>query len=202
LYFKKTGFRVFFQHLFRSKCFLRKGCSLEKAARHFALSQFQRMNLVLNILLMLATFVFMEGFAWVTHKYIMHGVMWRWHASHHAPHKHWWERNDWFGIIFGITATALIVLGSEVASLQFLMWIGFGISLYGVGYFIFHDVIVHRRIKVKYQPRSAYMKRIMKAHYIHHKVHEREGAEAFGFLYAPKKYEAKTIRKVRKVGKA
>ena len=86
-------------------------------------------------------------------------------------HKHWWERNDWFGIIFGISATVLIVVGSEVPSWRFLMWIGFGISLYGVAYFVFHDVIVHRRIKIKYSPRSHYMKRIMKAHYIHHKVH-------------------------------
>jgi len=37
----------------------------------------------------------------------------------------------------------------------------------------------------------------MKAHYIHHKVHEREGAEAFGFLYAPKKYEAKAMSKAK-----
>jgi beta-carotene 3-hydroxylase len=35
------------------------------------------------------------------------------------------------------------------------------------------------------------MKRIMHAHYIHHKVHTKEGAEAFGFLYAPEKYEPK-----------
>ena len=31
----------------------------------------------------------------------------------------------------------------------------------------------------------------MRAHYIHHEVHTKEGAEAFGFLYAPKKYEPK-----------
>jgi beta-carotene 3-hydroxylase len=31
----------------------------------------------------------------------------------------------------------------------------------------------------------------MHAHYIHHKVHTKEGAEAFGFLYAPEKYEPK-----------
>ena len=103
------------------------------------------------------------------------------------------------GIIFGISATVLIVVGSEVPSWRFLMWIGFGISLYGVAYFVFHDVIVHRRIKIKYSPRSHYMKRIMKAHYIHHKVHERDGAEAFGFLYAPKKYEAKSIKKAKSV---
>lgn len=156
------------------------------------------MDLAINIALMLGTFLFMEGFAWFTHKYIMHGIMWRWHESHHVHHKHWWERNDWFGIIFGITATALIVVGSEVPAWRFLMWIGFGISLYGVAYFVFHDIIVHRRIKVRYAPSSRYMKRIMKAHYIHHKVHERDGAEAFGFLYAPKKYEAMSMKKERK----
>lgn len=33
------------------------------------------------------------------------------------------------------------------------------------------------------------MKRIMRAHYLHHEKHTKEGAEAFGFLYAPKKYQ-------------
>lgn len=32
----------------------------------------------------------------------------------------------------------------------------------------------------------------MNAHYQHHKVHTKKGAEAFGFLYAPKKYSNKT----------
>jgi beta-carotene 3-hydroxylase len=155
------------------------------------------MQLYLNLMIMLGTFAGMEGFAWFTHKYIMHGVMWRWHKSHHVHHKHWWERNDWFGIIFGLTATVLIATGSEVPELGFLLWMGLGISLYGVAYFIFHDIIVHRRIKVRYTPKSRYMKRIMKAHYIHHKVHERDGAEAFGFLYAPKKYETRSLSKPR-----
>jgi beta-carotene 3-hydroxylase len=35
------------------------------------------------------------------------------------------------------------------------------------------------------------MKRIMNAHFVHHKTHTKEGAEAFGFLYAPKKYSTK-----------
>jgi beta-carotene 3-hydroxylase len=34
------------------------------------------------------------------------------------------------------------------------------------------------------------MKRLIRAHYVHHTVHTKEGAEAFGFLYAPKKYES------------
>ncbi|MEZ4903926.1 MAG: hypothetical protein R2822_20350 [Spirosomataceae bacterium] len=79
--------------------------------------------------------------------------------------------------------------GAEVEALRWLMCMGFGITMYGVSYFIFHDVIVHRRIKIKFKTQNRYLNRIIRAHYVHHKVHEREGAEAFGFLYAPKKYE-------------
>ena len=31
----------------------------------------------------------------------------------------------------------------------------------------------------------------MNAHYVHHKVHTKEGAKAFGFLFAPKKYDVR-----------
>jgi beta-carotene 3-hydroxylase len=34
------------------------------------------------------------------------------------------------------------------------------------------------------------MKRIIRAHKIHHKKMTKEECEAFGFLYAPKKYDA------------
>ena len=130
----------------------------------------------------------MEGVAWLTHKYLMHGVMWTWHASHHRHRPSALEKNDLFGVCFGLLATAVIVVGSEVPSLRFLFWIGLGVSLYGVFYTIFHDVIVHRRIRVKFTPRNRYLRRIIKAHYAHHATHTREGGEAFGFLYAPKKY--------------
>lgn len=157
------------------------------------------MDILIRCFLVLGTFVFMEGFAWFTHKYIMHGWMWRWHESHHVHHVHWWEKNDLFSVLFGVTATATIVVGNEVPALWPLFWIGIGITLYGVAYFVFHDIIVHRRVKIAYKPRNRYMKRIIKAHYIHHKVHERDGAEAFGFLYAPKKFEKEAIRAKRQV---
>ena len=35
------------------------------------------------------------------------------------------------------------------------------------------------------------MKRIMNAHYVHHKVHTKHGGKAFGFLFAPKEYDIK-----------
>lgn len=149
------------------------------------------MTLFLNILLVIGTFFFMEGVAWFTHKYIMHGFMWNWHKSHHTLHKEPLEKNDLFALVFSLPSITLIVIGFEVTSLSWLKFIGFGIMSYGIFYFIFHDIIVHRRINVKLNIRTKYLKRITNAHYKHHEVHTKKGAEAFGFLYSLKKYDEK-----------
>jgi len=150
------------------------------------------MIIALNILIVIATFLFMEFMAWFTHKYVMHGFMWRWHRSHHKAHNHTFEKNDLFAVVFSIPSIVLVYLGTYYNNLSVLLYIGIGIFLYGLFYFIFHDIIVHRRIKIGFKANSPYMKRIMNAHYIHHKRHTKEDGEAFGFLYAPKKYEPKT----------
>lgn len=131
----------------------------------------------------------MEFVAWFTHKYIMHGFMWSWHKSHHTVHHHPLEKNDLFALVFSIPSVLLIVLGYELSQYSILKYFGFGVMSYGIFYFIFHDIIVHRRIKTPFKAGSRYMKRIMRAHYIHHTSHNKHGAEAFGFLYAPKKYD-------------
>ncbi len=147
--------------------------------------------MVLNILIVIGTFLGMEGVAWFTHKYIMHGFLWSWHRSHHRVHDHALERNDLFALVFSIPSITLIVLGYEIESLEIMKYFGFGILGYGLFYFLFHDVIVHRRIKIKFKAKSKYLRRIINAHYVHHEKHNKEGAEAFGFLFAPKKYEPK-----------
>ena len=114
----------------------------------------------------------------------MHGFLWSWHRSHHKVHGHALEMNDLFALVFSIPSFLTIYLGSGT----WIMYVGFGILGYGIFYFIFHDIIVHRRIKIPFKAKSQYMKRIMKAHYVHHEKHSKEGGEAFGFLYAPKKY--------------
>lgn len=149
------------------------------------------MSTVVNILIVIGTFLFMEGVAWFTHKYIMHGFMWWWHRSHHKVHHHALEMNDLFAVVFSIPSILTIYYGYDNPELRWLMYIGIGILGYGIFYFVFHDVIVHRRIKIPFKAKSKYMKRIMKAHYVHHEKHTKEGGEAFGFLYAPKKYESK-----------
>jgi beta-carotene 3-hydroxylase len=143
----------------------------------------------LKILIIVATFLFMEFVAWFTHKYIMHGILWTWHASHHTHRKGFFEKNDLFAVVFSIPAIILIITGSLFPSVHLLMYVGFGITAYGIFYLLFHDILVHRRIKIKYKPRSGYLKRLVHAHYIHHQKHTKEGCEAFGFLYAPEKYE-------------
>jgi beta-carotene 3-hydroxylase len=145
--------------------------------------------MLLNLSIMLGTFLLMEGVAWFTHKYIMHGFMWNWHESHHRHHKGTWEKNDRFAVVFSVIAAASIMVGDNVEGLGFLFWVGLGVSMYGIFYAVFHDVIVHRRVKIRFMARNQYLRRIIRAHYIHHAVHTREGAEAFGFLYAPKKYD-------------
>tara|TARA_Y100000996_G_C22405893_1_gene595087 strand:+ start:260 stop:715 length:456 start_codon:yes stop_codon:yes gene_type:complete len=149
------------------------------------------MSLILKISIVIGTFIFMEGVAWFTHKYIMHGFLWNLHKSHHKVHKHFFEMNDLFAVIFSIPSILLIYIGYSYESYSILKYFGIGIFLYGVAYIIFHDIIVHRRIKINYKINSEYMKRIMNAHYVHHKVHTKEGAKAFGFLFAPKKYDVR-----------
>ncbi|MES2386601.1 MAG: sterol desaturase family protein [Bacteroidota bacterium] len=154
----------------------------------------------LNIFIFLAAFFGMEGMAWFSHKYIMHGFMWRWHKSHHHPYNGILEKNDLFSLVFSIPAIACFWAGYKFPHLAWLTWLGAGITGYGIFYFIFHDVIVHRRVKHGYRAGSSYMKRLIRAHKVHHKYTEKDGAEAFGFLFAPKKYEVKdysgtTVRK-------
>jgi len=131
----------------------------------------------------------MESVAWFTHKYVMHGFLWSWHKSHHTIRKGIFERNDLFAIVFSIPAIVLIVTGSYYRVSE-MMYIGFGVTAYGIFYVVFHDIIVHRRIKIRFKAKSDYLKRIINAHYIHHRKHTKYGCEAFGFLYAPRKYAA------------
>ncbi len=151
--------------------------------------------MLLKVLIVLGVFSLMEAVAWAAHKYIMHGFGWKWHEDHHNHHQGFFEKNDYYALVFSFMASSSIIYGNTHPAFWYLTYIGIGITLYGIAYFIFHDLIVHRRIKFKYKAKTNYMKRIMNAHYVHHKVHTKHGAEAFGFLYAPGKYEIRNPKK-------
>ncbi len=140
------------------------------------------MNLMINALLFVGTLVAMEGVAWWAHRYIMHGWGWAWHKSHHEPQAGLFERNDLFAVIGAAISIALIAYGAHDHGPTW--WIGWGMTAYGVCYFVLHDGLVHRRWPLKWQPRSGYLKRLIQAHKMHHAVRDKDGAISFGFLYA------------------
>jgi beta-carotene 3-hydroxylase len=142
----------------------------------------------------IGTFLFWEFVAWFTHKYVMHGFLWTWHKSHHTVHDHTLEKNDWFAVVFSIPSIALFVLSTTIYRSPYLFSVAIGIACYGLFYVVFHDVIVHQRIKLKLRKRSSYLSRMIRAHYAHHSRHTKDNCEAFGFLYAPKRYEAKNLQ--------
>lgn len=136
----------------------------------------------------------MEGVAWFSHKYIMHGFMWRWHKSHHEPREGKFEKNDLFGIVFALISMTLMIAGS-LNGLDWRFFFGTGIMLYGFAYFLVHDVFVHQRLHWFKNTKSTYFQAMRFAHKIHHKVRTKEGAEAFGFLFVSKKYLDKYRKK-------
>jgi beta-carotene 3-hydroxylase len=148
-------------------------------------------TITLCAVIVVATFLFWEFVAWFSHKYIMHGFLWTWHRSHHTVHSHSLERNDLFALVFSIPSIGIFYYFSLVNYNPYMLAVGLGILCYGIFYFIFHDVIVHQRIRWRFAQKSRYLKRMINAHYVHHSKHTKKDCEAFGFLYAPKKYEPK-----------
>lgn len=138
----------------------------------------------------LGAFVSMEFIAWFTHKYLMHGLLWSWHADHHRPHENegFFEKNDRFFLVFAIPSALCYILGSVYVDWRFLFFIGIGISLYGLTYFLIHDVYIHQRFKWFRQLESRYSKAILRAHGAHHAVQTKEDCESFGLLVVARKY--------------
>jgi len=97
------------------------------------------------------------------------------------------EKNDWFFFIFAIPAIALIYLGVST-DMNYLLYIGIGITLYGMAYFFVHDIFIHQRIKLLQKTENKYLLSIRRAHKQHHKHIGKEDGECFGFLFVPVKY--------------
>jgi beta-carotene 3-hydroxylase len=137
------------------------------------------------LLFLVLGFVGMEIFSWVFHKYVMHGLLWFIHKTHHIPQKGAFELNDCFSLLFGALATLSIVYGLESKNYA-LAGVGFGVTSYGLVYFVLHDVAIHNRIKNKMLSRLPLFDRIRRAHKIHHKSIQRRPSRSFGLLFVRK----------------
>ena len=129
----------------------------------------------------------MELVAWATHKYLMHGLLWKLHKDHHVVDKNnKFQKNDFFFLIFAIPSMFLIYIGYEYDNIS--LFFGLGIALYGLGYFIVHEIIIHQRLRFFKKSNNSYIKSIRMAHKVHHKTLGKYGASSFGMLIVSKKY--------------
>jgi beta-carotene 3-hydroxylase len=151
------------------------------------------MTVLFYILVLLATFIAMEGVTWLTHRYVMHGFLWYLHKDHHQTEPGFFEKNDAFFIIFAVPSFLLILFGT----LNHVWWmqsIGFGIMAYGAAYFLVHDVIIHQRFKWFTRSNNTYVRAIRWAHKMHHKHLGKHDGESFGMLLVARKYWNKIRR--------
>ncbi len=148
------------------------------------------MNILINILIVLFTAFMMEFVAWFTHKYVMHGVLWSWHEDHHDPDKKhgFFEKNDRFFLVFAVPSFFCYLFGSFAAGLTFLLFVGIGISVYGLIYFLIHDVYIHQRFSWFRQLDTKYSRAVLRAHGAHHSKKGRLDGESFGLLVVSRKY--------------
>lgn len=143
--------------------------------------------MLLPAIITLVTIFAMEGVAWASHRYIMHGFGWAWHRDHHEPHDRVLEKNDLFGLFGAALSIGLFAWGSPwimgADAWWPATWMGLGVLGYGIIYTLVHDGLVHQRY-FRWVPRSGYAKRIVQAHRLHHATIGKEGGVSFGFVIA------------------
>jgi len=149
------------------------------------------LQILINILWVVAAFWFMESMAWFAHKYVMHTFAWSIHRDHHQPHERFFQRNDMFAIIFAVPSWLNMQFG-VMAGFDFRFYIGLGILFYGIAYTLVHEVIIHNRWGTRDKIKHWYFQGLARAHYAHHKHKEKDDGECFGMLIVPLKYFKKS----------
>ena len=127
--------------------------------------------------IIIVSFVGMEFFSYLVHRFVYHKLMWILHKSHHTRREGMFELNDLFPLAFATVTIFLMVKGSAEGSGSDLLAASIGIALYGMVYFTIHDLYVHRRAKFV-SLKIPWLIKVKKAHALHH----RYGGEPYGLL--------------------
>jgi beta-carotene 3-hydroxylase len=123
----------------------------------------------------------MEAFSYFIHRFLFHGVLWKIHITHHTPRRFPFELNDVFSIFFAAVSIGLMIFAERPLMGSIAFPIGFGIALYGVFYFIIHDLFTHRRF-LPFNSKNKLFLTIRAAHQSHHQTTEKKGIEPFGLF--------------------
>lgn len=140
------------------------------------------------VLIAAAAFAATEVASYVLHRFLFHGALWHVHRTHHDPahgHGHGLEWNDLFSAGFGALSVGLIWAGraDPLASTAFPL--GVGVAVYGLLYFVLHDLYAHGRLG-RMKTRNPAVQAVKRAHGRHHRSLEKEGREPYGlFLFPP-----------------
>lgn len=127
------------------------------------------------VLIAVVVFVGMEGFTYLAHRFVMHGIGWVLHRSHHESSADRFEANDVFPCIGAAVAMVGFAVGFNVP-VPSLIAVGAGVTAYGAAYMFVHDIYIHGRLGRL--PEMAVLERLRKAHAIHHLFK----GEPFGML--------------------
>ena len=141
------------------------------------------------LLLTLAAFAAMEVAAYVLHRFVFHGVLWRLHRTHHDPghgHGDGLEWNDLFSVGFAAVSLGLMWAGRAAPLAGTAFPLGLGVAVYGALYFVLHDLYAHGRLgPVRLKNDGA--RAVKRAHGRHHQALTKRGQEPYGlFLFPPR----------------
>jgi beta-carotene 3-hydroxylase len=133
---------------------------------------------VIRLLVAASTLVAMEPAVAAVHRWVMHGRGWAWHRSHHRWQGHRIEANDLYPVVFAAATIATMAVGAAIEGLAALVWVGAGVTGYGIAYLVVHDLFIHERLGRLPGARSRYVRWVATAHAVHH----RSGRKPYGFL--------------------
>jgi beta-carotene 3-hydroxylase len=131
-------------------------------------------------------FVGLELLSYALHRWAFHGPLWRVHRTHHVARHGPFELNDFFSLIFALASIGLLIVGLHDPLRSPAFAVGVGFTIYGVLYFVIHDLFTHRRY-LPFQSKNPVMRLLKQAHLRHHHSAEQRGQEPFGlFLFDPR----------------
>jgi len=133
---------------------------------------------VIRLLVAASALVAMEPAVAAVHRWVMHGRGWAWHRSHHRWQGHRIEANDLYPVVFAAATIATMAVGAAIEGLAALVWVGAGVTGYGIAYLVVHDLFIHERLGRLPGARSRYVRWVAAAHAVHH----RSGRKPYGFL--------------------
>jgi beta-carotene 3-hydroxylase len=141
-------------------------------------------------------FVVMEPVTYAAHRWVMHGVGWVLHRSHHRVRRpagslaSQVEANDWFPVMFAAATIMAMAVATARPGLHLVLPACVGVTAYGAAYATVHDLYIHGRF-VRL-PTIRPLEHLRHAHALHHRF----GGEPYGMLcpIVPRELRARAAR--------